>query len=343
MLPLVSVIIALYNKESYIARAIESVLAQTYKRYEIIVIDDESSDGSRIALEPYMERITYLWQHNAGASAARNRGIRESSGQYIAFLDADDYWLEGFLEHTVSFLEQHSDISAVGTAFWREREKGKLWQPAEKGSLPEGSVEDFFKTYAETRFCSTSSVLIRGKVLDLVGGVRTDLMTGEDVELWCRVGAIGKWGYIRKALATYDQTDTGSLTRGRDRVSRMPDFSNWEREILPLLTPAQEASYQRVRWMILSDQVKRFIGMGAFERCRTQARAYKDEFGFAQKMLLGFLAISPITVLRILQLGYHGWLRSKRCKIWRRPVLLKLDQSGVENRSRKGVNSHEEE
>lgn len=92
-MPEVSVIIPTYNRAEYVTQAIDSVLAQIYTDYEIIVIDDGSIDNTREALETYMNKIHYIYQENAGVSAARNRGILEAQGQWIAFLDSDDEWL----------------------------------------------------------------------------------------------------------------------------------------------------------------------------------------------------------------------------------------------------------
>src|SRR5215467_8142244 len=90
--PLVSVVIPAYNAGAYIEDALDSVFRQTFPRLEVIVVDDGSTDDTRSRLEPYRSRIHYVWQTNNGSGAARNRGIDVSSGDYIAFLDADDLW-----------------------------------------------------------------------------------------------------------------------------------------------------------------------------------------------------------------------------------------------------------
>lgn len=309
--PIVSVIIALYNKENYIAQALESIIAQTYKNYEIIVVDDGSTDASRTTLEPYMGKITYVWQENAGPGAARNRGICASSGQYIAFLDADDYWLKEFLEYTVSFLEKHPDIGAVATAYWRKRREGKLRWPLGKYRLTEGPIEDFFKTYAKTQFCWTSSVLLTRDVLALLGGFRTDLKVGEDVELWCRVGAVNKWGYISKPLAVYNEMNFDSLTRGENRFSLISDLWDREKAILPLLSQDKKRSYQYVRWMLAWDQFKRLLYLGSYKKFRMHARTYRHKFGFLRGIFLTLFVIFPTVFLKLLHLGYHLYLGIK--------------------------------
>ncbi|NJO53255.1 MAG: glycosyltransferase family 2 protein [Leptolyngbyaceae cyanobacterium RM2_2_4] len=91
-MPLVSVVIPTYNCDRYIVQAIESVLSQTYSNSETIVVDDGSIDQTQRVLEPYFDRIRYVYQQNQGVSGARNRGIQEASGELVAFLDADDFF-----------------------------------------------------------------------------------------------------------------------------------------------------------------------------------------------------------------------------------------------------------
>jgi glycosyltransferase involved in cell wall biosynthesis len=91
--PKVSVIIPVYNSPDYVGQAVESVLSQTYRDCEIIVVDDGSTDNTRTALEPYLDHIQYVYQDNQGSAAARNRGIRQAKGELIAFLDADDFFI----------------------------------------------------------------------------------------------------------------------------------------------------------------------------------------------------------------------------------------------------------
>ena len=104
-MPTVSVIIPAYNRAKYVTKAIDSVLAQTYTDYEIIVVDDGSTDNTKDVLLPYMERINYIYQENKGVSAARNTGIRAATGRWIAFLDSDDIWLEEKLSAQMKYIK----------------------------------------------------------------------------------------------------------------------------------------------------------------------------------------------------------------------------------------------
>ena len=113
-MPKVSVIIPTYNRAEYLPDAIDSVLAQTFRDFEVIIIDDGSTDNTREIIEKYIKRypqiIRPFYQMNSGASVARNKGIEEARGEYIAFLDSDDVWLSKKLERQVSVLERDKKI-----------------------------------------------------------------------------------------------------------------------------------------------------------------------------------------------------------------------------------------
>ena len=137
--PIVSVIIPAYNAERFIPQAIQSVLEQTYQSYEIIVVDDGSTDKTKDILKEFEDKVCCIYQENQGPSAARNAGIKISQGRYICFLDADDIWTPDKLEVQVEFLECHPDISLVfsdhqdfdagggSVPLVSGREKGEVW------------------------------------------------------------------------------------------------------------------------------------------------------------------------------------------------------------------------
>ncbi|MFS8117396.1 MAG: glycosyltransferase family 2 protein, partial [Microcoleus sp.] len=116
--PQVSVIIPAYNGDRYIVQAVESVFAQTYTNWEIIVVDDGSTDETHQVLQPYLDKIRYIYQENRGVAAARNRGIQEAKGEFIAFLDQDDFFLPDKLAAQIALFRQQPSLGIVNSG-WR--------------------------------------------------------------------------------------------------------------------------------------------------------------------------------------------------------------------------------
>jgi len=127
-MPRISVIIPTYNSAHYICEAIDSVLSQTYKDYEIIVVDDGSKDNTKEVLKEYSEKIVYVYQDNAGVNAARTRGLKEAKGEYIALIDADDKWLPDKLREQVEFMDGSPEINLVFSDFYNFNENGPFEQ-----------------------------------------------------------------------------------------------------------------------------------------------------------------------------------------------------------------------
>ncbi|MGH2811490.1 MAG: glycosyltransferase family 2 protein, partial [Actinomycetota bacterium] len=114
-MPRCSVVIPAYNVGPFVTEAVSSALGQTFADIEVIVVNDGSSDETAAVLEPLMERIVYLEQPNRGLAAARNRGMQQASGEFVAFLDADDFWMPGYLQRMVGLLESRPDLALVTT------------------------------------------------------------------------------------------------------------------------------------------------------------------------------------------------------------------------------------
>lgn len=192
--PLFSVIIPTYNSAAYIAEAIESVLVQTYQNFEIVVVDDGSTDGTRAILVPCSDRITYLSQANRGPSAARNLGIQHSRGELIGFLDADDIWLPNKLERQLQFMVDHMDVALVFGDVELFNEHGTvtptfLGQKAIASRLHGGEViiKDAFRSLLRENFITTTTVTVRRSCLREVGGFDELLRSVEDRDLWLRI------------------------------------------------------------------------------------------------------------------------------------------------------------
>lgn len=186
---MISVVIPLYNKEKAVRATLESVRAQSYTDWECIVVDDGSTDNSREVVEQFKIldfRFKILSQKNGGVSSARNRGIREAKGEYIALLDGDDLWEPTFLKEQVKLIQEFPDAAmwGVNTAFIRGGKYYK-WEQG-MGDGFRGNVENYFGTKHNDLFCS-SSVLIRKEVFDKVGYFDERISASEDLDMWYRI------------------------------------------------------------------------------------------------------------------------------------------------------------
>ena len=190
-MPHVSVIVPTYNRATYIARAVNSILSQTYRDFEVIVVDDGSTDHTRQVLAAYGDRVRYVFQDNAGPGAARNHGIRLSTGQYLAFLDSDDMWMPAFLEKTVGALDAHPSVDVATTGLYVGPADRKT--PAHLEGVQTGPWQ------LPTRFRQrqlpfllngfwSGSLVVRQEVVGRYGGFYEQGCTlGEDIYLWVQV------------------------------------------------------------------------------------------------------------------------------------------------------------
>ncbi len=188
-IPIVSVIIPVYNGAKYIQTAIESILNQTYTNYEIIVVDDGSNDETREKLKPYWNKIRYLYQENQGSAAARNLGIELAKGELIAFLDADDYWLlSEKLEKQVACFQENRSLGCINTGWQIVDDRGKHIQTVQPWhKAPKLDLE----TWLKKKCVLTSAMVFRREWLEKVGGFDQELRQSHDVDLVLRLSLAG--------------------------------------------------------------------------------------------------------------------------------------------------------
>jgi glycosyltransferase involved in cell wall biosynthesis len=187
----VSVIIPLYNKVRHVQRTIDAVLGQTHGDFELIVVDDGSTDGSADVVRRCADpRVRLVVQENAGVSAARNRGATEAQSELVAFLDADDQWLPDFLETVLRLQDRFPHAAIWATAYSVVGFEGKPLQPAFSGTdvtSPEGGLIDYFRAAYQWTPMNSSTVMIRKNALMEVGGFPVELRCSEDRDTWIRL------------------------------------------------------------------------------------------------------------------------------------------------------------
>jgi Glycosyltransferases involved in cell wall biogenesis len=218
MEPLISVIIPLYNKEKSIARAINSVLKQTEQNFEIIVVNDGSTDHSAAVVENLNagDKLKLIHQENGGECAARNRGIKEAGTDLIAFLDADDEWLPEFLKTILALQAQFPDAEVYGSSYYRQKNNGNLGLPQSSFVFGEdwiGVIQNFFEViYKNNPFCA-SSIAATKYILEKVGGFPLGVKYGGDIDTFIRLSLAGKIAFINKPLVIIHVDAENRVTR----------------------------------------------------------------------------------------------------------------------------------
>jgi glycosyltransferase involved in cell wall biosynthesis len=212
---MVSVVIPAYNTEHYIRRAIESVLAQRYRQFECIVVDDGSTDLTGEIARSFGNEVRYLRQANRGASAARNAGLDAAAGRYIAFLDSDDYWLDTKLESQVSVMASNPELVLVSGHFrWLPRSAdvqgtdfaGEELDPSRVKLLPglESMVRD--------PYLCTPTVMVDASAARRIGGFDTTLPAAEDIDFFLRICSDRPYAVVQQLMAVC-QFRPDSLTK----------------------------------------------------------------------------------------------------------------------------------
>lgn len=232
--PQVSVIIPTYNRAWILPEAVDSVLAQDYPAFELIVVDDGSSDDTVDVLAAYRDRLTLIRRQNRGVSAARNTGIRAASGPLIAFLDSDDFWLPGKLAEQVAFLQRHPRSMICQTEeIWIRN--GIRVNPGKRHRKPRG---DIFERSLELCLVSPSAVMLRRRLLDQVGLFDESLPACEDYDLWLRVAS--RWPVER--LDTPRVVKRGGHP---DQLSRQPCLDLYRiRALVKIITHGRLGVFQ---------------------------------------------------------------------------------------------------
>lgn len=240
-----SVVIPLYNKDKHITRAINSVLNQSYRKFEIIVVDDGSTDSGVIEVKKINDsRIRLVQQINLGVSSARNKGISLAKYNFVGFLDADDAWKPDFLETIYFLIKKYPEAGAFATAYEIINNVSKKSIPKSILNVPEGwegIIDDYFRLALKSPLISASSVVIPKKIFNKVGLFREELKRGEDLEMWCRIALDYDIAFSNKVCATYFQNADNRACNRKAVLSE--SFSNYAEDILKIGRNAKNYSF----------------------------------------------------------------------------------------------------
>lgn len=226
---MISVIIPLYNKAASIASTLECVRSQSFADWEAVVVDDGSTDGSGDIVNTINDsRIRLIHQHNAGVSAARNRGIQEAKGEFIAFLDADDEWDKEYLAAQYELTKKYPDCDVFAMNYEFQDINGKK-TPTIINKLPFKDVDGVLSNYFEVASCShpplwTSAVMVRKSAFQNIEGFPVGIKSGEDLLTWARLACRYKIAYCKTPLATFVFDPKGFDQNQKERFPEKVDF-----------------------------------------------------------------------------------------------------------------------
>jgi len=228
---LVTVVIPTYNRAAYLGEAIESVLNQRYRQFEVIVVDDGSMDDTPAVAARYAGAIQYVWQPNSERGAARNHGLRLARGEFIAFLDSDDLWTPDKLDWDLDFFRRRAECGLVyADTLIVDAAKRPRRRTRRRGR--EGRVTEFL---LHQNFVSMSAHLVRTPVMREAGGFREerDLAGAEDWEAWVRVSTCTSFGYVprptmlRRVHPGNTVSDAAVVERATHRACAIMDASTY--------------------------------------------------------------------------------------------------------------------
>ena len=218
--PTVSIIIPFYNRIEWVKEAIESTLNQTYDNFEVILIDDGSTDTVEDILEIQDKRIRYYRQDNKGVSSARNTGIGLAKGEYIAFLDSDDLFMPEKLEIQLEVLRKNPEVGLVHSSYFQINESGDIIREINTSKM----TGDVFPSILYRNQIATPTVMVKKNAISNVPGFKEDILIGEDILFWAEIAKHYSFIWIEKCLSkvrihsTSTSVSLGSLLSGNKNV-----------------------------------------------------------------------------------------------------------------------------
>lgn len=318
-----SIIIPVYNAVPLLKRCLDSIFSQhTQYSYEVILVDDGSTDDSVGVIKARKEQNIVLYQQaNAGPAAARNKGIELAKGKYAAYLDADDYWIDGFIQKTLDFMYAHTECVAVSvtqkliTFGADERINPIIVQEMKNKNA--FILDDFYDFWSNNNHVCTGSVVMRKSAINEIGGQRADLRICEDIEFWPLIASCGKWGFIPEILFVSDGGEIVKQQGWSKYAKRFQDiqmFDSWYKRLDNRLTKQQKEILEPLFNEIIMGITRALISGGNFKR------SY-------QNLSFVFPSDKNSYMVSIAKLGYIPWIGFST--IYRLYQYLKINQGVI--------------
>lgn len=227
-MPIFSVIIPLFNKEKFIGATLKSVLEQSFTDFEVLIVNDGSTDSSVEIIKKFSDpRIRYFSQENEGVSSARNYGIEKAKSNYISFIDADDYWYSGFLEEMFENIKKYPEHKVFSAAI--EIATANKVFPAQYSIAKTNDCEvvNYFSASSKETAICTSCAVFNKSIFEETGNFDTQIKSGQDTDLWIRIGLVYPVLFSWKILARYVY-DENSLSKNKNYLNTKLDFNKFE-------------------------------------------------------------------------------------------------------------------
>lgn len=298
--PLVSTVIPVFNGAKFVCRCIESVLAQTYRPIEVIVIDDGSTDESATLLRAYGERIRVIAQSNSGVSVARNVGIQTARGEFIAFLDQDDWWQPTKTSRQIDLFLADSTVGLVHTDVAHFDEPTGRYVGRLNHGRSEVLIGHCYDRLLMGNAIFNSSVVVRRSILKQVGGFSTEINrnTIQDYDLWLRIARVAPLAFVPEALTTYCLHPDQGMWNVRD--SLMEEAKLLDRLVPPIQLKSDAKLRNRFFWLFNQLTIANLDvnDKNAARASSTRALQMKWSLRNALIWLLTFFPLSCISAIR---------------------------------------------
>lgn len=298
---MISVVIPAFNSERCINRAIKSVLSQTFSDYEIIVVDDGSTDGTADVVKKFGDRVNYIYQENSGVSVARNTGIAASKGDWIAFLDADDEWLPDKLQQQAELLNRNHSLRWCSTNRYQADKKRKA-PVGNKAAIAKAlKGREYFPNYflaAVAGKCPivTSAIIVRKDVFDELGGFEPGRVRGQDLDMWWRIAHYyPKIGYIPEPLAIRYLDIENPITK-KHRLESIRRHNRWDLVVRHLSIAKEKGDINEFRpfaSMSLRESLLAMLYYGYKQDARDMVKQFRELFGWHWRLGTYLLTVFP--------------------------------------------------
>lgn len=267
----VSVVIPTYNRAGFLPDAIESILCQSFKDYEIIIVDDGSTDNTKQVLKPYLDKIKYICKKNGGVSSARNRGIREANGRWIAFLDSDDYWKPEKLEQQLNFIKKNNlkiCFTGAGLNFG-----GEIKSRIINNDRPHIVFEEAFELVLWHPGCIlVQTMLIEKKLIEEFNGFDENFSVAEDTKLVYQLALNNKFGFVNQPLTVLDRHESHDRLANNSELTRKK-FTNNHIEIYKEVWEKYNGNNSKVKKRI-KHSLGYFLSRRALANCGIKRDGY---------------------------------------------------------------------